>query len=306
MTTTNRAGRKPAPQAQAIDGGVNEAAVAAAGQDANALALNLQQIAAAYGDGQEYDRVRVVHEARTFMSASAEAMLEAGKRLIVLRENEPHGEFTNIVETQLGLNARTARVMMQAAVRYLNPALASKRQTSAVLALGKSKLIELLVEPDEAIADLADGGTVAGLKLDDISAMSVQELRAALKKERDTRKKDAEAKDRVIKAKEAKVSALEEELARRQSADPTEAEQAQLDELRSAALEAETGVRRLLAAAARTLQEPASESTDLAARQNVAWVAQVFAQLITQAAIDVDFTELVTPAWLNPAADPKA
>jgi hypothetical protein len=304
--TTNRAGRKPNPDAEAIDPGVNEAAVAAASQDANALALNLQQIAADYGDGQDYDRARVVHEARMFMSASAEAMLEAGKRLIVLRENEPHGDFLQIVEGQLGLNKRTAQVMMQASARYLSPALASKAQTSALLGLGKSKLIELMVEPDEALCQLVDGGTLAGLKLEDIDSMSVQELKRALRKERDKHRKDVDAKDKVIAGKESKVSELEEALARRQSADPSEAEAAQLDELRAAALEAETGVRRLLAAAARTAQEPASESTDLAARQNVAWVAQVFAQLISAAAIDVDFTELVTPAWLNPAADRKA
>jgi hypothetical protein len=299
-------GRKNTPLPENIDPGVNDAAVKAASQDANALALNLQQIAAQYGDGQDYDRTRVVHEARMFMSASAEAMLEAGKRLIVLRENEPHGEFTAIVEQQLGLNARTARVMMQAAVRYLNPEFLSKRQAPAVLALGKTKLIELLVEPDEAIAALADGGTVAGLKVDGIDAMSTRELKEALRKSESARKKDAEAKDRVIKNKEAKVSALEEELARRDSADPTEAEQAQLDEVRDGALAAEMGIRRMMAAAARVVNEPASESTGLAAHQAVAFAAQVFAQLISESGIDVDFAELVTPHWLKPAADSKA
>ncbi|MFU4942462.1 DUF3102 domain-containing protein, partial [Pseudomonas aeruginosa] len=99
--------------------------------------------------------------------------------LIVLKEHEPHGEFTQIVTEQLGLAERTARQMMQAAIKYLSPALESKRQTFAVL--GKSKLFELLAEDDDDLVALADGGTVAGLDLDDIERMSCRELRKALR-----------------------------------------------------------------------------------------------------------------------------
>ncbi|MDE8666932.1 hypothetical protein PUN16_030700 [Pseudomonas aeruginosa] len=60
------------------------------------------EAAAQFGDGLLYDRIRVVNEARFYMAQSAEAMLEAGKRLIVLKEHEPHGEFTQIVTEQLG------------------------------------------------------------------------------------------------------------------------------------------------------------------------------------------------------------
>ena len=46
----------------------------------------------------EYDRNRIVGECRFYMSQSAEAMLEAGKRLLEIRQNEEHGDFLNIVE----------------------------------------------------------------------------------------------------------------------------------------------------------------------------------------------------------------
>ncbi len=115
-------------------------------------------IVAQFGDGVPYERVRVVTEAKFFMAQSAEAMLEAGKRLILIKEHEPHGEFVEIVENQLGIAARTARLMMQSAIKYLSPKLESKRQALAVL--GKTKLFELITEDDDDIAELADGGAI--------------------------------------------------------------------------------------------------------------------------------------------------
>ncbi|MGL9774168.1 MAG: DUF3102 domain-containing protein, partial [Sodalis sp. (in: enterobacteria)] len=74
----------------------------------NALAEHQQTIMDKYGEGLPYERERIVHEARFYMAQSAEAMLEVGKRLIILKENEPHGDFMKIVEGNLGLSYRTA------------------------------------------------------------------------------------------------------------------------------------------------------------------------------------------------------
>ena len=79
--------------------------------------------------------------------------------------------------------------------------------------LGKSKLLELLVEEDEALADLADGGDINGHTLDDVERMTVRELRAALRESRDT----AEAKDKIIADKNKKVDELAEKLAKKQT-----------------------------------------------------------------------------------------
>ncbi|HCL4297085.1 TPA: DUF3102 domain-containing protein, partial [Pseudomonas aeruginosa] len=111
---------------------------------------------------------------------------------IVLKEHEPHGDFTQIVTEQLGIHERAARRMMQAALKYLSPALESKRTTLSVL--GKAKLLELISEDDDDLVALADGGTVAGLDLDDIERMSCRELRKAL---RDLRE-DKEAQGRLL------------------------------------------------------------------------------------------------------------
>lgn len=161
-----------------------------------------QLISDLYLDGQPYDRRRVVNEARFCLEQSATAMLETGKRLIVLKENEPFGDFVTIVNQELGMDDRIARKMMQAAAKYLSPKLESK--SKALAALGKSKLYELMMEDDDELIALSEGGTVAGLELDDIDRMSTRELRKAL---RDARADDA-AKDQVIADKNKKLDEL--------------------------------------------------------------------------------------------------
>lgn len=162
------------------------------------------QIMNTYGEGLPYDRSRVVHETRFYMSQSAEAMLEAGKRLVILKEHEPHGEFLQIVEAQLGMASRTAQQIMQAAIKYSSPKLASKAQTFAHL--GKSKLFELMVESDEQLEELAEGGTIAGLALDDIDRMSCRELKKALREA----KENLDAKDEVAAKNQKRIAQLQE------------------------------------------------------------------------------------------------
>jgi hypothetical protein len=170
----------------------------------NQMSEHSQQIMNTYGEGLPYDRSRVVHEARFYMAQSAEAMLEAGKRLVILKEHEPHGDFENIVREQLALPERTAQRMMQSAIKYLSP----KLQTTApaLALLGKTKMFELMTEDDDALAQLADGGTVAGMSLDDIDRMSSRELRKALREA----KESLEAKDEVAAKNQKRITQLQE------------------------------------------------------------------------------------------------
>jgi hypothetical protein len=288
-----KAAPEPTPQTDVLD---REALHA----DSAALTLLGQrsaEVAERFGDGLAYERSRVVNETRFFIAQSAEAMLEVGKRLIQLKENEEHGDFAAIVSESLGITARSAQLMMQASVKFLAPALASNAK--ALSLLGRAKLFNLMSESDEDLAELAQGGTVAGLELDDIAAMTTRELRAALKKERSERTKDVKAKQKVIDGKTAKLDALEAQLARRESAEPTELEKYQLDALREAGLAAEMAVRQLLGQAGSVLDAPASELAATAARHAVEFVAQVFAGLINERGVPVDFVELVQPHWLK-------
>ncbi|AIA72725.1 conserved hypothetical phage-related protein [Pectobacterium atrosepticum SCRI1043] len=180
----------------------------------NALTEHRIQVMAQFGDSLPYERDRIVHEARFYMVQSAEAMLEAGKRLVILKENEPHGEFIEIVENSLGIATRIAQKMMQASLKFLSPTLASNAK--ALSHLGKTKLYELMLEDDEDLAELADGGTVAGMTLDDIGRMTCRELKAALREARETNT----AQQRVLTDKNQKIDDLTTKLDKKSRIQP--------------------------------------------------------------------------------------
>ncbi len=218
----------------------------------NAMTQHRMEIMQQFGDGLPYERDRIVHEARFYMAQSAEAMLEAGKRLIILKENEPHGDFINIVESELSMSKRTAQVMMQASIKYLSPQLESKAQTFALL--GKAKLFELMTEDDENLAELADGGTVAGLTLDDVDRMSVRELRQALREARETHA----AQQQVLAGKDEKINELATKLEKKSRLQPPPPDE-ELKKLRAEvtalAVEAESAIAVRLSSVFETLCE---------------------------------------------------
>ncbi|ELS9321442.1 DUF3102 domain-containing protein [Salmonella enterica] len=177
----------------------------------NEITQHRMAIMEQFGEGLPYERTRVINEARFYMAQSAEAMLEAGKRLVILKENEPYGEFQTIAQNELGLDDRIARKMAQAAIKFLSPKLEDKRKTFSDL--GRSKLYELMLEDDEELAELAEGGTVAGLTLDDIDRMSVRELRKALRESKEdlaaSRKLNAEKSHEINELKETQFRTVD-------------------------------------------------------------------------------------------------
>ena len=189
-------------KSELVEGESNQVATIATVPD---MSVQLTEIAKTYGDSLPYHRGQLITETKFYMSQSAEAMLEAGRRLILLKENEAHGDFTKIIEHELNLSPRTARLMMQASFKFLNidP---TKRQ--ALADLGKTKLFELLIEDDSDLEALAEGGTVAGLTLDDMDKMTTRELKAALK---DAKENDAAVRE-VVSKKEKRIEELNNQL----------------------------------------------------------------------------------------------
>jgi predicted GNAT family N-acyltransferase len=222
----------------------------------NLMARQSTEVMAQFGDGLPYDRERLIAETRFFMGTAAEAMLEAGKRLIQLKVQEGHGEFIAICEERLGIPERTAQKMMSSARRFMSPKL--EAHTTTLAALGKTKLIELLAEDDEELAVLAEGGTLAGLKLDDIDRMTSRELRKALREARE----DAEATGRVLADKNAKIDALARELQKKPLVvvlEPDEQAKALRQEVAALAYEAETDITGKLREGFAKLAEHAEE-----------------------------------------------
>lgn len=114
---------------------------------------------------------------RFYQRRSVEALLECGKRLLLLREALPKGnsqigknaEFESRLEL-LGFSKSTAYRFMQAAAK------AAKSATVAVLAgqvKSASAFLELITHDDDALQDIAE--------MDDIDRLSASELRARLR-----------------------------------------------------------------------------------------------------------------------------
>ena len=224
----------------------------------NAMTEHRLEIMQQFGDGLPYERDRIVHEARFYMAQSAEAMLEAGKRLIILKENEPHGEFTDILENELGLEPRVARRMMQASVKFLGNGDQNSKRT-ALTVLGKTKLYELMVLDDEELDALADGGTVAGATLDDIDRMTSRELKAALREARETNA----AQQRVLADKNEKIDSLStrlEKKSRIQPPKPDEEVKKLRAEVTALSTEAESAITVRLFSAFETLSAYCAEN----------------------------------------------
>jgi Protein of unknown function (DUF3102). len=145
-------------------------------------------------------------EIRFYQRRTAEACIELGKRLLLLKELSLHGEFKQRVEL-LGFTYRTASRFMQAAAKTAKSA--NLAHLSGQVS-NTSKFLELLILDDEDIAELSDGGTVAGINLDDIARMSTSELRSALRKQREDTENAIKAKDAVISGKSKFIDTLEE------------------------------------------------------------------------------------------------
>jgi len=160
---------------------------------------HLETLDANYGSNLPYDKGRIENECRFYLQSSAIAMLEAGKRLILIKEHEKHGNFLESIE-RIGITAKVAQNMMRASIKFEGP------NANTYSHLGQSKLFELMVEDDDDLAALADGGTIAGLTLDQIDKMSVRELKAALREEREKYKLELEASENLISQKDATIN----------------------------------------------------------------------------------------------------
>lgn len=142
-------------------------------------------------------------EIRFYQRRTVESLLELGKRLLVLRELTPHGEFESRVE-MLGFSYRSAARFMQAAAKTAksaNLALLSTQVKSA------SAFLELVTHDEDVLKDLTD--------IDDIDRMSASELRNTVRSLRG----DLDAKDAVLDKTQKKLTGLQVQLKKKVVAD---------------------------------------------------------------------------------------
>lgn len=176
-----------------------------------AAMLHSSEVMRLWADGEVYDEKVFIERGRLKFREAQEAFFEFGRVLVVLKEHMSHGKFQATVKSEFGISPESARKMIQATVKFCSPQLLKAQPK--LLTLGKSKLFELMTEDDEDLQELADGGSINGMTLDDIDRMTRNELRAALRESRET----AEAKDKIIADKNKKVDELAEKLAKKQT-----------------------------------------------------------------------------------------
>lgn len=175
-------------------------------------------------EGETYNLYVAIERAKFYQEQATLSFVELGKQIELLKAHEGHGRFTTVLE-QLGMSWRAANYAMAASQKFTNS------QTFANL--GRSKQIALTVLDDDTIRALENGNEIPCIgTLDDVERMSVRELKAALRAEKQKRKEEREAQEAAISQKEQKLNELEMELRYREPPTKEQLAQAELDELK--------------------------------------------------------------------------
>ena len=184
----------------------NQIEVLDANATSNHAAMHSIMVMEQWGNGEVYDEATWIERGRHAVRQTMEGMFELGRALIVLKEHTEYGRFEKIVKEQFGIGRNETYRLMAATQRFATPQM--QKAAPKLMDLGKSKLLELLVEEDITLTGLADGGEVNGMTFDDVDRMTVRELRLALRENRE----QLAAKDKVLGDKNAKIDELAEKL----------------------------------------------------------------------------------------------
>ena len=243
-------------------------------------------------------------EIRFYVRRSVEDVLELGKRLLILKEMTPHGEFNKRIE-MLGFTPRMAQKFMSAILKF------SKTNSSSLLekAGSQTKILELVALDDDEIQVIAEGGSIGDVSLDTIETMSVRELKTALREA----KSDSEAKDTIIQKKDEKINQLDTELTKANSptaiAKREETEQQQLcasalESVNVACLTMHNDVVRFTNSV-NSIQDAIEQhglyNIQEQLEANVVALFQQIAQTSVDLGIQIDFNEMVNPSWMTQA-----
>jgi len=153
-----------------------------------------------------YERMLYVNDVRFLLHRTAEAIIEIGARLLVLKEHEGRGEFTKIVEEEIGIPHTTASRFMNAAIKQ------GKFPKIDFSQFGKKSNIYALIEaPEEDLKELEEKGVLAGHSIDELEIMSVKDMRNLIRK---LKKKGEKIIGKSVSKLEGKNRGLNEEAKR--------------------------------------------------------------------------------------------
>lgn len=203
----SKRGAKPIPAPDSVGPVLDGELLEARNQQIAVMNEHNRQIIEQFGDGLPYVRDLYIAENRRDIRHAAEAAVRVGRRLIVMKAHEAHGEWLNCL-AQIGIDPATASRMMLAARRLMELPNDATAQKLTAMVGGQGKLFELLSLPQEQFAELATEGEIDGLTLEDVERMTVRELREAVREAR----ADMHSKDERAAKREAEIDALQKEL----------------------------------------------------------------------------------------------
>lgn len=255
----------------------------------------------------DYSRAAAITTIQGLMANASLVMYEMGRVLCWVRANEPAEEFVALLD-QVGMEKRLAQKLMQT-FRKFSAALTGE-QRDRVLGLGRSKLLELVALDDEELQELAEGESDLGT-IDEVDAMSTSELRAAIRREREQRFAEGEAKQKRLDDRNRRIDVLENELEKLQHGTKDEraraaraAERYAIEQVQGATLALLAQVEAFDVAIADILAHASQGggnaiSLRRAATDSLNFAFQRIADIARERDMDVDFKSVVEPEWLS-------
>jgi len=147
----------------------------------------LQEIGDQYLGGAIYERDRVVCEIKAYLQQTVVGIIEAGKRLIAMKEAEKYGDWMGILEEKIGMSQPTAWRFMAIAKKFQFIHAVNKLNVTFTDGIGK--LYALLSVPDEELAEFDETGLFRGATVEAIDKMSVNQFRKLIAEKEDWKAK---------------------------------------------------------------------------------------------------------------------
>ncbi|MDD2468440.1 MAG: DUF3102 domain-containing protein, partial [Desulfobulbus sp.] len=113
-------------------------------------------------DGQEYNLDRLTAEIRAQVGFITAGYVEIGRKLLIIKEVEGHGNFTKWLEDNFPLSPRQARNFMKVAMR-----MESDPKLQDLAKGGIAKALCLLDLPEDDLEEFKEEGTIYGKPLEE-------------------------------------------------------------------------------------------------------------------------------------------
>lgn len=220
-----------------------------------ALRKRQDEVLAKFGDGLPYSRDHYIAEIRRGMVRTIETVLDIGRRLLVIREHEPYGQWLPTLR-EIGLGASHAQRMMAAAARIDSMQLAAPARKLLESTGAPSKLFDLLALDDDELEKIA--GHETEIDPDDIEQMTTSELRRHLR----TLREDLSAREKLLDRNAKRIDELKEQNARIQREKPDEKGKGMLRETGEAAARCAAEMKHLASCCDTLVQHLISSQLD--------------------------------------------